>query len=59
MNGLVRDGDDADLLDQNVPEARSTPSHVVWPSASSNLLTPQRTFVQDMAQRNAMFRPNW
>ena len=57
MSGLVRDGDEATLQQQNLSDAPLT-GYVVWPS-SFNPLTAQRTFVQDMAQRNAVFRPNW
>ncbi len=74
MSGLVRDGGDADLLYQkasvacpgddhppaaNVPVARLATSYIVWPATDSNLLTAQRSFVQDMASRNPICRPDW
>jgi len=72
MSGSVRD--DADLLDQKpsvacpsddhppasyVAVSRLATGYIVWPAPDSNLLTAQRSFVQDMASRHAICRPSW
>ncbi len=72
MSGSVRDN--ADLLgqkpsvgcpgddhppDNEVTVSRIAAGYIVWPASDSNLLTAQRSFVQDMASGHAICRPSW
>ncbi len=62
MSGLVRASDDADLEHQPPSvgcPGDDRPRYIVWPATDSNLLTAQRSFVQDMASQSAVFRPEW
>ncbi len=58
MSGLVRARDDDRPPATDVPVDRSA-SYIVWPATDSNLLTAPRSFVQDMASRNAVSRRKW